>query len=97
MKYYQAIDNAGREWSVPDLAVKEDYVHFLMEQDGLSYVEASALVKDVYSGLLDFWWHEQIVPYPKMVMLLGFISKDITLAQRDSIIYTVAVEGMESV
>lgn len=93
-KWYKAVDNIGRTWTVSGEAVLEDYIKFLMQADNLSHEVAT---KQATEGEFpEYWWYEQVVVYPEIVMQIGYMIEDISDEDKQQVLERTAKIHMES-
>ena len=97
-KINRVLDCVGREWHVTESAVREDYIQFLMEADGLSREEAEQAAeagdgKEKIWGLRGYWFAEQIVDCPRHVMAIGTLAVDISAEAKQSVVDLHACRG----
>lgn len=92
--YYFAIDAAGRTWRVPESAVRNDYIEFLVQADNISRKDAEART-DKDQSWKEYWWNEQVIVYPELVMQIGEMIKDITEEEKLRVINSRAASHMK--
>lgn len=95
MKWYKAIDAIGREWVVSREAVLEDYIKYLMQADNLTQEEADKKGRE--GEFPEYWWYEQVVVYPDVVMEIGVMTKDISDKDKQSVLERSAKVYMRSI
>lgn len=91
MKTYRCRDTLGRVWEVTHEAVKGDYIQAMMQMDDLSYEEAKEYVESQED--ISFWWYEEILPYPSIIMEIGDMVKDISKEEKEDVLTIFAVKG----
>lgn len=91
MKTYRCRDSLGRVWEVNHEAVKGDYIQAIMQIDDLSYEEVKEYIESQED--ISYWWYEQMLPYPVLVMDKGVLVKDITEEEKEDALTSFAVRG----
>jgi len=96
-KINRVLDCVGREWHVTEAAVREDYIEFLMDADGLSRAAAEQEADSKegngawqYGG---YWFAQQIADSPRHVRAIGALVKDISTAEKEKLVNYVANNG----